>query len=135
MPINFSLKMTLEELKSQLLLENSAHTFCTFYAFLNNILNSSHFCFDVNQEFSQKWRSKFSQANFCSKTVDTTFAVFVLLSTSFPINLIIIVLMLINYFLRNEGRSSQKQTLPRRQWPQLCCFCSSLNIFSNQFDC
>ena len=47
--------------------------------------------FDVNQLFSQKWSSKLSKTNFCSKTVGTVFAVFVLLSTSFQINLIIIV--------------------------------------------
>ena len=47
--------------------------------------------FDVNQLFSQKWSSKLSKTNFCSKTVGTVFAVFVLHSTSFQINLVIIV--------------------------------------------
>ena len=44
--------------------------------------------FDVNQSFSLKWRSKPSKANFSSKTVGTVFAVFLLLSTFFPIILI-----------------------------------------------
>ena len=39
--------------------------------------------FDVNQSFSQKWSQKLLKANFCSKTVGTVFAVFVLHSTSF----------------------------------------------------
>ena len=47
--------------------------------------------FVVNQLFSQKWSPKLSKENFCSKTLGTVFAVFVLHSTSFPINLIIIV--------------------------------------------
>ena len=47
--------------------------------------------FVVNQLFSQKWSPKLSKANFCSKTVGTIFAVFALLSTSFPIILIVIV--------------------------------------------
>ena len=47
--------------------------------------------FDVNQLFSQKWSLKLLKANFCLKTVGRIFAVFVLHSTSFQINLFIIV--------------------------------------------
>ena len=47
--------------------------------------------FDVNQLISQKCSSRFSKANFYSKTVGSVFSVFVLHSTSFPIILIIIV--------------------------------------------
>ena len=42
--------------------------------------------------------------------------------------------MSINYFLRNEARSSQKHTFARRQWAQHLLFCFSSNIFPNQFD-
>ena len=47
--------------------------------------------FDVNEFLSQKCRSRFSKANFYSKTVCSVFSVFVLHSTSFPIKLINIV--------------------------------------------
>ena len=56
------------------------HLFQSFWSLL----------FDVNQLLSQKWRSKLSKANFCSKTVSTILANFALHSTSFPIILIII---------------------------------------------
>ena len=46
---------------------------------------------DVNQQFSQKWRLEFSKPNFCSKTMDTLFDVFVVFSTSFPTSLIKVV--------------------------------------------
>ena len=42
--------------------------------------------------------------------------------------------MSINYFLRNQARSSQKHTFARRQWAQHLLFCFSSNIFPNQFD-
>ena len=65
---------------------------------LENIFNESQIylefwllLFDVNQLFSQKWSSKVSKANFCSKTMGKILASFVLHSTSFPIVLIIIV--------------------------------------------
>ena len=68
--------------------------------------------------FLSKWRSKSSKASFWSKTVPTNFAHFTLFSTIFSIRLII-VLMSINYFFRNEGRSSQKKTFSMNtlQWP------------------
>ena len=74
------------------------HLFQSFWSLL----------FDVNQLLSQKWRSKLSKANFCSKTVGTVFAAFCLLS--------------INYFLRNGARNSQKRTFALRQWVQYLLF-------------
>ena len=65
--------------------------FLLFLLFTQHLFQSIwSLLFDVNQSFSQKWNPELSKANFCSKTVDTVFAVFVLHSTSFQINLIII---------------------------------------------
>ena len=47
--------------------------------------------YDVNQLFSQKWRSRLSKANFCSKTVDSVFTVFLFSFNVFPSKLITIV--------------------------------------------
>ena len=90
--------------------------------------------FDVNQSFSQKWSPKVSKANFCSKTVGTVFAVFAVHSTSFPINLIFIVWWQSIIFSEMEPGTLKSELLLEDSGHSICCFCSSLNIFSNQFD-
>ena len=90
--------------------------------------------FDVKQSFSQKWRSKLSKANFCSKTVDTVSAVFVLLSTSFPFNMIIIVWCQTIIFSEMKVETLKSQLLLEDSGHSICCFCSSFNIFSIQYD-
>ena len=110
-----------EKLKSELLLEGGGHRipcFCFFFTIFRTFWFIIKSCQSI---FLSKWRSKSSKASFCSKTVPTHFANFTLFSTIFSIRPII-VLMSINYFLRNEGRSSQKQTFPRRQWTQILLF-------------
>ena len=74
--------------------------------------------FDINQLFSQKWSPKLSKANFWSKTVGTSFAVFCSSSNIFPNQFDCYCLLLINFFLRNGVRSSQKRSFARRQWVQ-----------------
>ena len=69
-------EMEPETLKSELLLEDSGHSICCFRSSFNIFSNQfGHYC-----------------------------------------------LMSINYFLRNEARSSQKQTFARRQWAQHLLF-------------
>ena len=60
---------------------------------------------------SQKCRSRFSKANFYSKTVGH-------LSQSIDY----FCLLSINYFLRNGARNSQNRTFGRRQWAQYFLF-------------
>ena len=92
---------------------------------------------DAPLVFSQKWRSKVSKANFCSKTVATTFAIFVLLSTSFPINLMILIVNVwcqSSIFSEMKVQALKSELLLEDNGYNMCCFCSSLNMFSNQFD-
>ena len=88
--------------------------------------------FDINQLFSQKWSPKLLKANFCSKTVGTVFAVFVLHSTSFQINLVIIVWCQSIIFSEIKPGALKSKLLLEDSGHSICCFCSSLNIFSNQ---
>ena len=90
--------------------------------------------FVVNQLFSQKWSPKLSKANFCSKTVGTIFAVFALHSTSFPIILIVIVWCQSIILSEMEPKGLKSELLFEDSGHNICCFCSSFNIFSNQFD-
>ena len=176
-------------LKSELLLEDTGHNICCFVLYSTYFPSIWSSLFDVNQLFSQKWSPKLSKANFCSKTVGTVFAVFVLHSTSFSINLIIIVwrqtiifsemepeglkskllledsghsiccflfffqhlsqsiwlllfvvnqfdyyLLSINFFSKKESETLKSELLLKHSGHSICCFCSSLNIFSDQFD-
>ena len=102
----------------------SQHLFQSFWLLL----------FIVNQTFSQKWRSKLSKAKFCSKAVSPVFAVFLLLSTSFPIILINIVWCQSNFFSEMKVTALKSEVLLEDSGHNICCFCSFLNIFSNQFD-
>ena len=88
----------------------------------------------VNQLFSQKWRSGLSKANFCAKTVDTIFANFVLDSTSFTINLIIIVWCQSIIFSEMEPGALKSELLFEDSEHNICCFRSSLNIFSHELN-
>ena len=90
--------------------------------------------FDVNQLFSQKCSPEHSKANFCSKTVGTVFAVFGLHSTSFPINLIIIVYC--NQFFSQKWslELSKASFCSKTVVTEFAVFCSSFNIFPNHFD-
>ena len=90
--------------------------------------------FVVNQLFSQEWSPKLSEANFCSKTVGTGFAVFTLHSTSFPIILIIIVCCQSIIFSEMDPETLKSELLFEDSRHNICCFCSSFNNFSNQFD-
>ena len=75
-------------LKSEFLLEDSCHRICCFLFFFQHLSQSFWLLlFVVNQLYSQKRSPKFSKAKFRSKTVSTIIAAFVLLSTSFPIDL------------------------------------------------
>ena len=89
--------------------------------------------FDINQLFSQKWSQKVSKANFCSKTVGTIFAIFAFHSTSFPIILIVIVWCQSIIFSEMEPETLKSELLFEDSGHSICCFRSSLNIFSNQF--
>ena len=90
--------------------------------------------FDVNQSFSQKWRSKLSKVKFCSKAVSPVFAFFLLLSTSFPIILIIILWCQSIIFSEMKVKALKSEVLLEDSGHNICCFSSFLNIFSNQFD-
>ena len=100
------------------------HLFQSFWSLL----------FDVNQLLSQKWRSKLSKANFCSKTVGTVFAVFCLSFTIFHNQLITFVCCQSIIFSEMEPETLKSELLFEDSGHNICCFCSSLNIFSNQFD-
>ena len=102
--------------------------------FDNNLFLKKAIMFDNNQSFSQKRSPMVSKANFCSKTVGTGFAVFALHSTSFPINLIFIVWCQSIIFSEMEPGTLKSELLLEDSGHSICCFCSSLNIFSNQFD-
>ena len=90
--------------------------------------------FDINQLFSQKWSPKVSKANFCSKTVGTVFAVFCFSFTIFHNQLITFVCCQSIIFSEMEPETLKSELLLEDSGYSICCFCSSLNIFSNQFD-
>ena len=89
--------------------------------------------FDINQLLSQKWSQKVSKASFCSKTVGTIFVFFAFHSTSFPIILIVIVWCQSIIFSEMEPETLKSELLFEDSGHSICCFRSSLNIFSNQF--
>ena len=94
-PIIFS-EMKVGVHKSELLREDSGQSICCFLFFFHhlNIFSNQidHYCLvSINHSLRNELRPKLSKANFYSKTVGTVFAVFVLHSTSFTINLMLIV--------------------------------------------
>ena len=94
-----------------------------FLFFTQHLFQSSwSLLFDVNQLFSQKWSPKVSKANFCSKTVGTIFAVFVLHSTSFQINLIIIVWHQSIIFSEMKPEALKSKLLLEDSGHSICCF-------------
>ena len=78
--------------------------------------------FDVKQLFSQKWGPNLSKANFCSKTVGTAFAVFVLHSTSFQINLFIIVCCQSIISSEMKPGALKSKLLLEDSGHSICCF-------------
>ena len=127
--------MTLKELKSQVFFEDSGHTFYTFYCFLNNLCI---FCHNIvlmllNHFLRNEGRSS-QKPDFFWETVGTVFAVFVFLSTSFPIILVIIVWRQSIIFSKMEPETLKSELLLEDSGYSICCLCSSFNIFSNHFD-
>ena len=89
--------------------------------------------FDVNQSFSQKWSPKLSKPNFWSKTVGTKFALFVLHSTSFPINLITFVWRQSIIFSEMKPEALKSEVLLEDSEYNICCF--FLLISTSQENC
>ena len=87
-----------------------------------------------NQMFLQKWNSRLSKANFCSKSVATGFAVFVFLSTSFRINCIFINWCQSTIFSEMTLGILKTELLLKNNGHTIWCFRRFLNIFSNKFD-
>ena len=90
--------------------------------------------FDVNQLLSQKCRSRFSKANFYSKTVGSVFSVFVLQSTSFPIILIIFVWRQSFTFSEMKVEALKSQLLLKDSEHNIYCFLPFFHHFSQSID-
>ena len=135
MSIKFSLKMTLQELKSQVFFEDSGHTFYTFYCFLNNLCIFCHIIvlMLLNHFLRNEGRSS-QKPDFFWKKVGTAFAVFVFLSTSFPIILVIIVWRQSIIFSKMEPETLKTELLVEDSGHSICCFLSFFHHLSQSID-
>ena len=123
MSINYFLRNGAKRSQKRTFVRRQWAQYLPFLLFTQHLFQSFWLLlFDVNQLFSQKWSPKLLKANFCSKTVGTVFAVFVLHSTSFQINLVIIVWCQSIIFSEMKPGALKSKLLLEDSGHSICCF-------------
>ena len=117
-----------EALKSKLLLEDSGHSICCFLFFFQHLFKSiDHYCLmSINYFLRNKARNSQNQT-FTLIQWAQHLLFFVLLPTSFPINLVVIVCQSL-FFSEMESEILKSEVLLEDSEYNICCIFSHLNL-------